>query len=346
MGRIVLITGVSRYLGARTARTLSADPHVDLVVGVDVVPPPFDIGSTRFVRADLRTPAIQQVVASYGVDTILHAGVLQTPASAGGRAAMKEVNVLGTMQLIAACQRVPSVQRLVIKGSTSVYGSSASAPAMFVESDDRFSSPRGDFSRDSVDVEEAARGLARRRNDISVSILRLANVIGPRITTPLTRYFGLSVIPTILGFDARLQFLHEDDAVASMHHAVLSEAKGAFNIAGDGVIPLSAAVARMGRPPLPMPGFLTAATGALLGRVGLVDFAPENADFLKYGRVVDTTRMCEVLGFDPRFTTEQAFDALVERVGGGLIGSDRIDRAEGALRTAATAAMRVVDDRD
>jgi UDP-glucose 4-epimerase len=241
---------------------------------------------------------------------------------------------------------VPSVKRLVIKGSTSVYGSSASGPAMFVESDDRAASPHGEFSRDSVDVEEAARGLARRRGDISVSILRLANVVGPRITTPITRYFGLAVIPRILGFDARLQFLHEDDAVASMHHAVLSEAKGAFNIAGDGVIPLSAAVARMGRPPLPMPGFLTAATGAMLGRVGVVDFAPENAEFLKYGRVVDTTRMRDVLGFEPRFTTAQAFDALVERIGGGPIGEQRIDRVEGVVRSATATVLRGAGEHD
>ena len=342
MGRTVLVTGVSRYLGARTARILSADPHVDLVVGVDVVPPPFDIGTALFVRADLRTPAIQHVVASHDIDTILHAGVLQTPTSAGGRATMKEINIMGTMQLVAACQRVPSVKRLVVKGSTSVYGSSASAPAMFVESDDRKVSPHGEFGRDSVDVEEAVRGLTRRRHDISVAILRLANVIGPRISTPITRYFGLPVIPKVLGFDARLQFLHEDDAVEAMHRAVLSDVTGAINIAGDGVLPLSAAVSRMGRPPAPLPGFLTSTAGNILSRLGLVDFAPENADFLRYGRVVDTTRMREVFGFDPQFTTSQAFDALAERLGSGIVDSGRLDQVEGAVRMGA-GVLRVVN---
>jgi UDP-glucose 4-epimerase len=342
MGRTVLVTGVSRYLGARTARMLSADPHVDLVVGVDVVPPPFDIGSARFVRADLRTPAIQTIVATHDIDTVLHAGVLQTPLSAGGRAAMKEINVLGTMQLVAACQRVPSVRRIVVKGSTAVYGSSASAPAMFVETDDANASPRGDFSRDSFDVEDAVRGLARRRSDVSVAVLRLANVIGPRITTPVTRYFALPVVPTVLGFDARLQFLHEDDAVAAMHHAVITDAKGAFNVAGDGVLSLSAAVAKVRRVPLPLPGILSSITGTFLGRNGLVEFAPENADFLKFGRVVDTTRMREVLGFSPRFTTSQAFDVLADRLGAGMLDDERLDEVEGVARVTAESVLRVV----
>jgi NAD(P)-dependent dehydrogenase (short-subunit alcohol dehydrogenase family) len=43
MGRVVLVTGVSRYLGGRFAKILSADPAVERVIGVDVIPPPHDI---------------------------------------------------------------------------------------------------------------------------------------------------------------------------------------------------------------------------------------------------------------------------------------------------------------
>ena len=35
--RVVLVTGVSRDLGRRSARALAADPTVDRVIGVDVV---------------------------------------------------------------------------------------------------------------------------------------------------------------------------------------------------------------------------------------------------------------------------------------------------------------------
>ena len=109
--RVVLVTGVSRYLGGRLAAQLSADPSIERVIGVDVVPPTTDVGRTEFVRADIRNPIIAKVIASAEVDTVAHLSVIATPFGAGGRAAMKEINVIGTMQLLAACQKAPSVQQ-------------------------------------------------------------------------------------------------------------------------------------------------------------------------------------------------------------------------------------------
>lgn len=309
--RTVMVTGVSRYLNARLARSLAADPRVDKVIGIDVVPPRTDIGRTEFVRADLRTPTVSRVVAAHGIDTVVHAGVLQTPTSAGGRAAMKEINVMGTLQLIAACQRVDTVRRLVLKSSASVYGSGPGNPAMFGESDEPVSLPRSGFPRDSVDVEDAARRLARLRSDVSVCMLRLANVVGPRVDTPLTRYFRLPLVPTVLGFDARLQLLHEDDAVAVLHAAAFSDVTGPINVAGDGVLMMSQAIARAGRPALPVPAFFGSTVGGLLKRGGLVEFAPEDVGFLTYGRVLDTARLHATLAPSLGYTTAEAFADFV-----------------------------------
>ena len=133
MGRVVLVTGVCRDLGGRFARLIAADPGVDRVIGVDVVPPRHDLGDVRFVRADIRNPVIAKVIAAEDVDTVVHLSVIATPSGAGGRTSMKEINVIGTMQLLAACQKAPGVERLVVKSSSRVYGSSPRDPAMFSE---------------------------------------------------------------------------------------------------------------------------------------------------------------------------------------------------------------------
>ena len=85
VGRVVLVTGVSRDLGRRFARAAAADPAVDRVIGVDVVPPRGDIGDVSFVRADIRNPVIAKVIAKEDVDTVVHMSVIATPGSAGGR---------------------------------------------------------------------------------------------------------------------------------------------------------------------------------------------------------------------------------------------------------------------
>lgn len=307
----MLVTGAARHLGGLMVRSLVRDPSVDRVVGVDVVPPRRPLLGAEFVRADIRNPVIGRVLGSAGVDTVVHMGVIATPQQAGGRTAMKDINVIGTMQLLAACQKSESVRRLVVKSTSSVYGAGPRDPALFTEGMTPKHPPTSGWAKDSVEVEGYVRGFARRRPEVDVSILRLANVIGPRVETAMTAYFTLPVIPTVLGFDARLQFVHEDDSIAALHRAVTASATGVFNIAGDGVLALSQAVRRTGRPTVSVPGALLGVVGRALAPTRLVDFSTEQVRFLTYGRAIDTSRAQRELGFVAKRSTSAAFDEFL-----------------------------------
>ncbi|MDF1606149.1 NAD-dependent epimerase/dehydratase family protein [Nocardioides sp. YIM 152315] len=325
-GTVVLVTGVSRDLGRRFARAAAADPGVARVIGVDVVPPRGDIGDVSFVRADIRNPVIAKVIVKEDVDTVVHMSVISTPGSAGGRHTMKELNVIGTMQLLAACQKAPGLRTLVVKSTTTVYGASSRDPAMFTEDMEPRRAPRSGYAKDVAEIEGYVRGFARRRPDVRVTLLRAANVIGPHVTSPITSYFRLPVIPTVLGHDARLQFLHEQDLLDVLLHATRSDVPGTFNVAGDGILMLSQALRRLRHPTVPLPSFAVGNVGSTLRSARLADFSPEQTAFLTYGRGVDTTRMRTDLGFEPTFTTAGAFAdfaAPLAPAGGG--------RAERAL---------------
>jgi UDP-glucose 4-epimerase len=328
MGRVVLVTGVCRDLGGRFARLIADDRGVDRVIGVDVVPPRHDLGDVRFVRADIRNPVIAKVIAAEEVDTVVHLSVIATPGGAGGRTSMKEINVIGTMQLLAACQKAPGVRRLVVKSSAQVYGSSPKDPAMFREDMAPRRLPRSGFAKDSVEVEGYVRGFARRRPDVTVAMLRCANLIGPKIETTLTRYFSLPVIPTVLGFDPRLQFCHEQDALAALQHATRTDVHGTFNVAGDGVLMLSQAVRRLGRPTLAVPPVAFGPLGMVFRRLRAAEISAEQAAFLTYGRGIDTTRMRTELGFEPAYTTAEAFDAFIRRLRPGMLNPQRLEILE------------------
>lgn len=307
MGRIVLVTGVSRDIGRRFARSLAEHPDVDRVIGVDAVPPRGDIGRVSFQRADIRNPIIAKVLAKEDVDTIVHASVIATPGSAGGRNTMKELNVIGTMQLLAAAQQAPKVRHLVVKSTTTVYGATSRDPAMFTEEMEPKRLPRSGYAKDVWEIEGYVRGFARRRSDVRVTMLRCANVIGRHVVSPITSYFRLPAIPMVFGFDPRLQFLHEDDLNASLTHAVVGEVAGTFNVAGDGMLLLSQAVRRLQRPSVMLPAFAVGQLGSMLRRARMADFSPEQLDFLTFGRGVDTTRMRTDFGFEPSYTSEAAF---------------------------------------
>jgi UDP-glucose 4-epimerase len=335
MPRVVLVTGVRGYLGSRLCGQLSADPSIDRIVGVDTAPPTSAdlarLGRAEFVRADIRNPLIARVIAHANVDTVVHASVTATPRGAGGRAPMKELNVIGTMQLLAACQKSEAVRRLVVKSTTAVYGSSPRDPAVFTEDTEARELPRSGYAKDAVEVEGYVRGFSRRRPDICVTMLRFANFIGPTIETPLTRYLALRIVPTGLGHDARLQLLHEDDAIEVLRMATMSDRPGVFNVAGEGALLLSQAIRRAGHLSIPVPAFGAQFASRFVRRRG-VDFSPEQLQFLNFGRVVDVTKLHQDFAYRPQYPTAEAFEAFVSgRPVRPVISANAVRRGEELL---------------
>ncbi|MEW2356325.1 NAD-dependent epimerase/dehydratase family protein [Spirillospora sp. NPDC029432] len=304
--RVVLVTGVSRFLGARVANTLQADPGIERVIGVDTVPPTTPLGRTEFVRVDIRTPSIAKVISSAEVDTVVHLNLVTSPSVP--RSKVKEFNVIGTMQLLAACQRSPDTRKLVVRSSAAVYGSSPMDPAVFGEDDEPVEPPTSGYAKDACEVEGFVRGLCRRRSDLTVSVLRFANFLGPGVDSPLTRYLRMPVVPTVLGFDPRLQFVHEDDGVEVLRRMTVEDHPGTFNVAGDGVLLLSQALRRAGRSYVPLPSPSISVAGDMGRRfAGMSGFSPELLRWLTYGRVLDTGRLVGELSWRPKYTTEAAF---------------------------------------
>jgi UDP-glucose 4-epimerase len=327
--RVVLVTGVSRDLGSRFARSLATDEHIE-VVGIDVIPPRHELGNADFVRADIRNPVISKVIATRGVDTVVHLAVVATPG-AGGRSSMKEINVIGTMQLLAACQKAETFRKLVVQSSISVYGASPRDPAKFTEDMSARAQPRTGFGKDSLEIESYVRGLARRRPDVVVTTLRLANLMGAGVDSHVTRYLLLPVVPRVMGFDARLQFLHPNDAVAALLLATSRDVPGTFNVGAADIVTLSQALRKMGRPSVPVPQSAAPLVATLVRQARLVDFSTDQIDALTYGRAMDTSRFTAEAGFVPQYSSRAALEEFVSIANPGLLKAERIDGALAAV---------------
>ncbi|HEY3686732.1 MAG TPA: NAD-dependent epimerase/dehydratase family protein [Streptosporangiaceae bacterium] len=308
MAGVVLVTGVSRQLGARAAAALKADPGVVRVIGVDSV----DAAPTA--ETDAGGARYAEIIADAGVDTVVHLDQVHASDDPSGRLAMHETNVIGAMRLLAACQRSETVSRIVIGSSTEVYGATPGDPAVFTERIAPRARPGGLFARDLAGVERYARDLRERRGDIAISVLRLAEILGPGISTPLTRYLEPALVPVLLGHDPRLQFLYADDAVEAVRRMAVADHPGVFNVAGHGTLTLSQALRRSGRAMLRVPRPGMRAFGGLAARAGLRRPPSDELAVLRHGRVVDTTAIERELRWSPRFTTAEAFDAHFPRL--------------------------------
>jgi UDP-glucose 4-epimerase len=324
MPRAVLVTGVSRDLGARFARTLAADDQFT-VVGVDLTPPRHDLGNVAFLRADIRNPVIAKVIASRDVDTVVHLAMVATPLGAGSRSSMKEINVIGTMQLLAACQQAETLRKLVVQSSVSVYGASPRDPAKFTEEMSPRVQPRTGFGKDSVEIESYVRGLARRRPDVVVTTLRLANLMGAGVDSQITRYLRLPVVPRVMGYDARLQFLHPADAVDALVRVTVHDVPGTFNVAADDMVTLSQALRMMGRPTVGVPQSLAPIVATMGRQARLLDFSTDQISALTYGRGMDTSRFRTATGFSPAYTSKRALDEFVTSATPGVLSPARVE---------------------
>jgi len=330
--RRILITGLSSYLGLRLARRLETDDRIEAIVGVDLEEPPWHIDKLEFVRADIRSPLIARTLDATRVDTLIHTNISSHPSRLGGRSQMKENNVIGTLQLLAVAQRARLLERVIMKSSTAIYGMGPKEPSIVGEEHDNRHAHLYGYGKDCAEAETYVRDFGRRRKDVDVVILRTQSLIGPTVHTNMTDYLSLPIIPTALGYDPRLQLVHEDDAVEAFSLATHAGARGIYNISGDGVVFLSKAVRMLGKLQVPMLYPVAKSAGAVLCRLGAVDFPADQLQFLVYGRVVDSSRARREFGFSPRYTTEEAIADFRDRrrderlepsspqLGGDLIG--------------------------
>ena len=305
--RRVLVTGLSTFWGGRVAQALERDPTVEVIIGLDTEEPTVELERTEYVRADQSYSILSRLVQATQVDTVLHTFLVVDSTRSRGRA-LHEGNVIGTMNLLAAAGAAgSSVRNLVVKSSTVVYGASHRDPATFREDMTRTSPARTGLERSLLEVEDSLADFAADNPRVAVSLLRFANVLGPDISTPLSRLLDLPAVPAVAGFDPLVQFVEQHDVVRALLHVMATGASGAFNVAGEGRLPWSECAALCGRRILPvLPPF---GTERLLGPFGrFTELPAEVLSLLRYGRGVDTSRLAAT-GFHLSCTSAGAVDA-------------------------------------
>lgn len=209
------------------------------------------------------------------------------------------------MHVLRACHRHP-LTKLIVSGSALVYGPHPDNPNFLVE--DRplrgmFGTP---FVSDKIDVEAQVSRFRQAHPECTVTMLRLASLLGPSVRNHVVRWFSRTFVPTVLGYDPLLQFVHEVDALSALRLAIDRDVPGTFNIASGGVLPLSTVIRLSGGFAFPMPYGALRTLGSWLWSAHLCEAPPAFAALLRHLCVVDTTRARQHLGFQPDFTTRDA----------------------------------------
>ena len=324
----VVVTGGSGYLGARFVRALAARGTWDIVV-LDLAPAANTPVDVRHRFLDLNLPhsdgTVYKILKEERPDVLVHLAGVRSPLRDAVYA--HELNSIGTLNVFGAAGEA-NVKRLIHCSTTMVYGARGDNPAFLSEEHLMRADVADHFVRDSVEAERHCRDFARRHPEARVAVLRFAPMLAAERRDYRIRYLEGPVALTMLGYDPLLQWLHPDDATEGLLRTLdTPEAHGVFNIAPDGVLPLSSTLLLFGTPSVPLPHGLAYVAAEAAWITGLGTAPGAHAHYIRYPCVAANDKARKILGFAPRNTTlETALEAArARRSAGRAIDFDTLD---------------------
>jgi len=307
----IAITGLDSHFGMRLAERLLERPRAPRLIGIDLHRPLRLAGRLNFHRVDLTDPTadgeLAQVLADEGVEALIHLAYRHSPTP--DLEYDHELETIGSLHVMNACAAA-KLRRLVVASSTMLYGPRSDNPNFLTESHRLRGHAEAHCVMNRVEVEDLLVDWVPRHRDTEVTVLRSCWVMGPTYRDHVVRFFERPVIPTVLGYDPLMQFIHESDLLSVYEDAICEAHPGIFNIVGRGVLPLSTLIALAGkrRATLPAPLLYRVSSYPAQGQTG--DPPAGFFDYLRYLWVADGERGWAEFGA-PDYSTREAWISFV-----------------------------------
>jgi len=306
----IAISGLRTFLGRRLAERLALEAGLR-VVGLDRLRPHGLAAGVHFREIDLTRPdagsALADLLHKADVEVVVHLAFRRepTPDLDGDH----ELETIGSLHLLHACAAA-AIPRLVIGSSSMVYGPRLDNPNFLSEAHPLRGHPQAHCVMNRVEVERLAADWAARHPATAVTVLRPCWIVGPTYRDAVTRYFSKRVVPTLMGYDPLLQFVHEEDCLDAFARAATTHQPGVYHVVAPGVLPLSTVLRTAGKRVLPVPTPILYRLRAYPSQAQTGDRPEGFYDYLRYLWVADGQRGWEAFG-KPLYNTREAWMSAV-----------------------------------
>lgn len=323
MGKRVLVTGCSGYIGELLVRHLLSHPLVQKTVAVDVKPSPLPQGPKfKHYSADIRDEfLLRSLLEEERIDTVFHLAFL-SEESKGVLA--RAVNVDGSLTVLDAAHKSSTVSKLIVTSSSLAYGARADNPRPLREENPLRATTFPYAVHKRQVEEEIGKVLPQIRRNLQVSILRVCTVVGPheRREGPI-RFFCRSPLGvTALLRPGGLQFLAEEDLLKVLTRAMEQpEFRGTYNVAPDDFTTVAALCRSLGKTRVALPYPLVWALFFLRKRIN--PRSPINEDLARliaHPIILSNEKIKKALGVSFQKTSEEAFLECAKALANGTGG--------------------------
>ncbi len=319
----VLITGGGGYLGSQLVARLAAIPagqRPEVIVSHDIRAPKMRLDGVAYAIADIRDPAVADIIASHHITTVVHLASIVTPGKNSSRAFEYDVDVNGTRNVLEACAR-HGVRRIVVSSSGAAYGYHADNPAWLTEDMPLRGNEVFAYSHHKRLVEEILANYRHSHPALEQVVLRIGTILGATVHNQITDLFEKPRLLAIRGSDSPFVFIWDQDVVGVILRAIADGPPGIYNVAGDGALTIHQIAQHLGKRCIELPAGLLRTALAVLKPLGLTQYGPEQLDFLRYRPVLLNTKLKTEFGYTPTYTSAEVFDiyrqARVQQRSGG-----------------------------
>ena len=314
----VVVTGASGNVGTSVLEVLEQDPQVTSVVGVcRRVPSDWRPSKVTWVGADVAQDPLDEVFA--GADAVVHLAWLFQPTH--DPLVTWRNNVLGSMRVFAAAAS-GGLSTIVHASSVGAY-SPGTDDQPVDESWPTHALPTAAYGREKSYLERHLDTFVHDHPSVRVVRLRPGFIFkqssasqqrrlfaGPFLPGSLVRPGLIPIVPDLPGL--RFQALHSLDAAEAYRLALVSDVRGAFNVAADPVVDAAALGELLDARPVKLPLWPVRAAVSAAWRAHLLPASPNLLDLFLSIPVMDVGRARHELGWVPRHTSLEALGQFLD----------------------------------
>lgn len=304
----VLVTGGSGFLGSSVVKALAADHSIEHVISADIRAPRSRDAEAEYIELDVtQADSVDGAVADNDVDVIVHLASIVTPPPGMADEVAYRVDVDGTRHVVEAAL-AHGVGRIIVTSSGAAYGYHADNPIPLTEDDPLRGNDAFVYSRHKRLVEQYLQQVRDSHPNLEQTILRVGTILGESVDNQITALFERKRLLKIAGAESPFVFIWDTDVTAIIVRAITSGQSGIYNVAGDGTLTVGDIAQRMDARTITVPEPVLRLALAVLHRLGLSPYGPEQTKFLQFRPVLDNTRLKNEFGYTPEFSSVQAFE--------------------------------------